>query len=81
IPKEKLVRPLPLERPSDVFSYTSFRGSFFEPRLHLRFETALSHHRLACSCALVISGEPAVPLSESVAVGVMVLVPFALPFS
>jgi hypothetical protein len=29
-----------LERPSDVFSYTSFRGSFFEPRLHLRFETA-----------------------------------------
>jgi hypothetical protein len=40
IPKEKLVRPLPLERPSDVFSYTSFRGSFFEPRLHLRFETA-----------------------------------------
>ena len=31
---------LPLERPSDVFFYTSFRGSFFEPRLHLSFETA-----------------------------------------
>ena len=31
---------LPLERPSDAFSYTSFRGSFFKPRLHLRFETA-----------------------------------------
>jgi hypothetical protein len=30
----------PLECPSDVFSYTSFRGSFFEPRLHLSFETA-----------------------------------------
>ena len=32
---------LPLERPSDVFFYTSFRGSFFEPRLHLSFETAI----------------------------------------
>ena len=36
----------PLERPSDVFSYTSFRGSFFEPRLHLSFETAVSCHRV-----------------------------------
>src|SRR5579862_1274557 len=41
IPKEKFARPLPLERPSDVFSYTSFQGSSFEPRLHLRFESAL----------------------------------------
>src|SRR5450755_1800105 len=27
VPKEKFARPLPLERPSDVFSDTSFRGS------------------------------------------------------
>jgi len=40
IPKEKYATLSPLERPSDVFSYTSFRGSFFEPRLRLRFETA-----------------------------------------
>jgi hypothetical protein len=35
-----------LERPSDVSSYTSFRGSFSEPRLHLSFETALYYRRL-----------------------------------
>jgi len=29
-----------LEPPSDAFSYTSFRGSFSEPQLHLSFETA-----------------------------------------
>ena len=29
--------------PSDAFSYISFRGSFFEPRLHLSFETAATY--------------------------------------
>jgi hypothetical protein len=35
-----------LERPSDAFSYTSFRGSFFKPQLHLSFETAGESFRL-----------------------------------
>jgi hypothetical protein len=41
IPKEKFARLSPIGCPSDVSSYTSFRGSFFKPRLHLRFETAI----------------------------------------
>src|SRR3990172_9009627 len=37
VPKEKFPRPLPLERPSDVFSYTCFRASFFRASIAFEF--------------------------------------------
>src|ERR1700730_15964539 len=43
VPKEKLATLLPLEHPSDAFSETSLRGSFPEPRLHLKLGTARAH--------------------------------------
>ncbi len=46
VPKGSFVNFSLLEPPSDVFPHASFRGSFFRPRLHLRFETALA---LSCS--------------------------------
>ena len=57
VPKEKFARPLPLERPSDVFSDTSFRGSFLEPRLHLRFETATYFATLGSVKKIKIRGQ------------------------
>ncbi len=41
VPKGSFVNFSLLEPPSDVFPHASFRGSFFRPRLHLRFETAI----------------------------------------
>src|SRR3972149_3223235 len=84
-PRAGFARLRPLETPSDVSSYTSFRGSFGKPRLRLRLETAgLPFDERAvveCSHVVVIYGALRKPDRVSFAVWKLVVVREFVPLS